>query len=567
MRSFFNFIVPILCLIPILYECASPISVSGGPKDTIPPSLLESVPSLQATNFQDKTIRLTFDEFVTADQLKQNLIITPSTDNKYTVQVKKNTVLLRFDELFEDSTTYTFNFFKGITDITEKSPAENLVLPFSTGPIIDSLVISGNVRDLLTQATEEGITIGLYTLHDSLDYTKEKPRYFINSDEQGNFKITNIKSDYYRLFSFSDENSNLLFDPAKEKHAFISDTIHLQTNKENIQLNTILLDITEPNLISARPGGKYFEARYNKAIISYHVQSSDSIYQVYSRLNPDKSSVRFYPQREYPDSLQVYINASDTLEQITQDTLHIKFNNSSKKPEKLNVITSPKPKSKFSDTVRFKFKFNKPISQFNIDKLQIAGDSLLSIPISIYSPTITWNQNRTELALTYYFNWKVYSDSLTTLINATLPDTITPIKEINSFELHAQQGSFISVERDSSELVKNQYLLLDDIETGVINYSITTSHKNFIVELIDKKYNTISTKKDLSVGTFTQIPPGQYSLRVLIDSNADGEWTYGNYNLNLVPEPVYLYPGFTELRAKWDITFDNFEIDNLLITE
>lgn len=544
-------------------ECASPISVSGGPKDTIPPTLLTSNPEMQATNFSGKVIQLTFDEFVTADALKQNLIITPSTENKYVVQVKKTNVLLKFEEPFEDSTTYTFNFFKGITDITEKSPAENLVLPFSTGPVIDSLIVSGTIKDLLTQESEKEMTIGLYLLHDSLDYTKEKPRYFINSNEQGLFQITNIKADLYKLFTFKDENSNLLFDPSTEKHAFIADTINLQANYDTIQLNTILLDITEPKLLTGRPGGKYFEVRYNKSLTSYQAITSDSLYQIHSRLNPDNASLRFYPRASYPDSLAVYLTAQDTLKQITQDTVYIKFNDSSKKPEKLTQVTTPKANSTFGDSINIKVSFNKPVTSFDLNSFSIKGDTLVTIPLNYYNPVFNWNHDQTEINISYVFDWILYSDSVTAIINASLPDSATQITEVNKFTFHAQKGAFISVEKDSSEVIENNYSVIKEIETGNINYSVQLTAPSFFVELIDKNFKVIDSKYNISSGAFINVPPGQYSLRVKIDTNNDGRWTYGNFNLNESPEPVRLYPGFTELRAKWDITIDNFVIDNL----
>ncbi len=563
MRKLFKFILPLICITPFLNECASPIAVSGGPKDTIPPTLIESEPALQATNFSEQIIRLTFDEFVTADQLKQNLIITPSTENKYVVQVKKNNVLLKFDDPFEDSTTYTFNFFKGITDITEKSPAENLVLPFSTGPIIDSLIVSGDIKDLLTQELEKEVTIGLYTLHDSLDFTKEKPRYFINATEQGSFSITNIKSDDYKLFAFKDENSNLLFDPATEKHAFLADTIHLLANYDTVQLQTILLDITKPQLLTARPGGKYFEVRYNKALKSYGAITSDSLYQINSRLNNDKASLRFYPKADYPDSLQVYLTALDTLNQVAQDTIYIKFNSSSKKPEDFTVSTSPRPNSAVGDSIKLTFSFNKPVASLEENNFQIKADSILTLPLSLYNPDVYWNLDKTTATLDFVFNWEQYVDSVTTIIKQDLPDSVTQTPQVNKFTFFSPKGSFVSIERDSSQVIENDYSVMKEIETGSINYSIQLTSRSFFVELIDKKYNVISTKKNESEGIFRNIPPGQYSIRVLIDSNNDGKWSYGNFNLNEAPEPVRLYPGFTELRAKWDITIDNFQLDNL----
>ena len=45
-----------------LTTCASPLSPTGGPKDTIPPSLISSNPLNQSLNFKEKTITLEYDE-------------------------------------------------------------------------------------------------------------------------------------------------------------------------------------------------------------------------------------------------------------------------------------------------------------------------------------------------------------------------------------------------------------------------------------------------------------------------------------------------------------------------
>ena len=56
-------------------RCANVVTPSGGPKDTIPPVVLQSVPENQSTNFQDKEIHITFDEYVTLNNPTNNIII------------------------------------------------------------------------------------------------------------------------------------------------------------------------------------------------------------------------------------------------------------------------------------------------------------------------------------------------------------------------------------------------------------------------------------------------------------------------------------------------------------
>ncbi|MBC6425416.1 MAG: hypothetical protein GDA51_02870, partial [Ekhidna sp.] len=72
-----------LTLQVILYQCANPASPTGGPKDTIPPVLIESQPVRGQTNFISKELNFVFSEYVSAVQLSQKAIITPKTDIKF----------------------------------------------------------------------------------------------------------------------------------------------------------------------------------------------------------------------------------------------------------------------------------------------------------------------------------------------------------------------------------------------------------------------------------------------------------------------------------------------------
>ncbi|MDH5597489.1 MAG: Ig-like domain-containing protein, partial [Cyclobacteriaceae bacterium] len=136
--------LPVLILFSTsLFKCANISSPSGGPKDTIPPIVIRTLPENKQLNFKGQEIVLEFDELINADKLKSELSITPTYSGKYTHIVKKNKVTIKLEDPLEDSTTYTFTFNNSIVDITEKQPAENLILAFSTTDYIDSLHITG----------------------------------------------------------------------------------------------------------------------------------------------------------------------------------------------------------------------------------------------------------------------------------------------------------------------------------------------------------------------------------------------------------------------------------------
>jgi len=192
-------------------RCANPITPSGGPKDTIPPNLIFSIPELEQTQFKQQEIILEFDEFINTDKLKQNLIITPLTETKFKQIVKKNRIILRFEEPFSDSTTYTLNFSNGITDITERTPPDNLSLSFSTGTFIDSLMFVGKIKSLLTGSIiKDKFTIALYKATDSLDFVTQKPNYFSKSNDEGQFILKNLRASSLQLGLLNDITNCLL---------------------------------------------------------------------------------------------------------------------------------------------------------------------------------------------------------------------------------------------------------------------------------------------------------------------------------------------------------------------
>lgn len=153
-------------------SCASINNPEGGPKDEDAPELLNSNPKPQELNVTTRTITLDFNEEVQPNNLQKELLITPFTDNKYQIRSSRSRLELVFERPFEEGTTYTFNFRKGIQDITEKNIAEGLMLTFSTGNFIDSSRVSGQVVKLLTQQPEKEAVVALYPTNDTLSIRK-----------------------------------------------------------------------------------------------------------------------------------------------------------------------------------------------------------------------------------------------------------------------------------------------------------------------------------------------------------------------------------------------------------
>ena len=266
MKQLFYIIIFILFIDISFQNCANVGRPTGGSKDTIPPTLIYATPINGTTNFSDQVIKLEFSEYINADKLQQQLIITPGTDITYKSFVKKNKLIVKLDGKLKDSTTYNFNFANGVTDITEKNPAINLSLAFSTGSFIDSLSVEGSVEKLLTKEPGKNYVAGLYPLTDSLDYFADKPMYFTTANDSGIFKLNYIKKGNYKIISFDDDNGNFLLDPETESHGFLEAVIVLDSATILEPIRCILQNVKPIQLINARPVGRYVEIKFNKTI-------------------------------------------------------------------------------------------------------------------------------------------------------------------------------------------------------------------------------------------------------------------------------------------------------------
>ncbi len=573
MKHIFPFVI--LAIILYFSSCANQGSPSGGPRDTIPPTLLESNPPHKSKNYKKQVFEFTFDERINADQLRTKMNITPHTDNKFKVLVKKDILNITFDGTFDDSTTYTFNFADGVGDLTEKNPVINFTYAFSTGAIIDSIFVNGRIRDLNNNEPLKEILVALYSIDDSLNLFTGKPRYFTHTDEDGYYKIENIKAYNYRIYAYDDQDKNLKNNPQKEKHGFIADTLNLYTSKDSVNILLQLIDASELKFIRAKNTGIYFDVLYNKFIKNYSISKIDSANQndipAHSFFK-ENTIIRFYPDGSIPiekDSLHLQIQSNDSLGNSIIDSVYVLFKETKRKAESFQYTISPSSKFKIQNNIKFNLEFSKPIKKINLDSLILSYDTLKSnnIPDSI----LKWNYNRTQMTFTLPLDKNFIPNKIETNQKkqmkldsiaqgkTTHTDTTSHKKRLpqassikNKVTLRTGLGAFISIENDTTEATERSYEFLLEEKTGKINGTIETDHKSYFFQLVDSKYSVIAQLKNPKNFKFHNVEPGKYTFRVLIDENNDGIWSPGNILKNIQQEPILFPLPFSDLKAGWE---------------
>ena len=88
-----------------ILSCARQTTPTGGPRDTIPPTLIQSLPKNGTVNFEGKTIQLTFNEAVILNNPREQIIITPDIGKPVDARVKKNTVIVNLETELQPNTT------------------------------------------------------------------------------------------------------------------------------------------------------------------------------------------------------------------------------------------------------------------------------------------------------------------------------------------------------------------------------------------------------------------------------------------------------------------------------
>ncbi|MFO0265492.1 MAG: Ig-like domain-containing protein, partial [Cyclobacteriaceae bacterium] len=209
------FLVAVLC-----WACASQTQPTGGPRDKTPPKLISSSPAPNQKKFKGTSVELAFDEYVKLKDPKEEILISPSIGKDVNYVARKNKVIITPKRPWLDNTTYSISFRDGIQDITESNPAENLRLAFSTGNTIDSLRISGKLKDALSPAIPAAYTVAVYQA-DTFNIFRHTPEYFTRSSKKGTFSIENLKAGNYYLYAFEDRNKNLKVDSRNEAFGFL----------------------------------------------------------------------------------------------------------------------------------------------------------------------------------------------------------------------------------------------------------------------------------------------------------------------------------------------------------
>lgn len=513
----------------IITSCAKRGTITGGPKDTIAPVLVKSVPKNYETNFNGNEIRIDFSEYIKIKDVNKQLIISPPMDKKPTVSPQGSAskfISIKLNEELKPNTTYSFNFGQSIVDYNEGNPYNQFKYVFSTGSFVDSLKVSGKFMDAFENKADDYVNIQLYdatTFKDSTIY-KEVPRYVTNTlDKNTSFTIENIKAGEYYLIALKDKNNDYKFQPKTEKIAFKKEKIKIPTD------STYLL-----KLFKEKTKAKFFKPTQesnNKLFLGFEGEKRQ-IKVVGKKDNKEiPLFVTNYSKEEKKDTLQIFLpeNIKDSLQlKVIAENYEKEFSVKLKKmkiSDSLSIKLNENQNLTFRDLV--KLKTSTPVAKINKDKIQLKKRDSISIPFETLSD--------------------IYNESI--IFDFTK-------EENESYNIKLLSGAIEDIYGNKNDSLAFTYKTAKISDFGNLKLRLKNVKRFPLVVEILANENTIVdhfySEKETEIN-FEGIKPSLYTIRIYYDDNKNRSWDTGNYLQKKQPEELIYFSEKIDVRANWDV--------------
>lgn len=582
-------IIAVLAWIVIISSCANQGMPTGGPRDSIPPMLVETSPAYKALNYKGDNVSFTFNEYIISSGVSEALVISPPLEKRPTIRTKGKSLVIQFNEELKDSATYSLDFKNSIVDNNEKNPYENMRFAFSTGDIFDSLRVAGRVMNSFNlEPFETSLVILHENLHDSAIY-KVRPSYIAKTDEAGLFMIDNIAPGTYNIFSIIDANNDLMYNEGSEEIAF-HDTLIVPSVEYHEERDTLSKGVDSMMILGHThfyPDPVYLRAFmeeiYDQYLETYERISRYECKFVFNEPVDDTFNIRLLDNsatdwyimenNEEMDSVGLWISDTtvatlDTLFMevsyflldsaaqlyVQKDTLELNFR------DRVEEKTKKKKRSKKEDEEEKP----KPIPQFiwdtNLEKtMELNGSISLTAP----QPINPFDSTQLVLYLT--------EDTLKTPLEFSFRKDTSKWRSF-VIDYNWQPEANYTFEIDSavceniygltSKRLNKKFSVREEDYYGTVLVKLESVECPMVVQLLknnegEEVISERETDKSETV-IFDFVAPGKYKIKVIYDENGNGKWDSGSFQDKLQAEKVAYINVVEKVRSNFDseITWD-----------
>lgn len=513
--------------------CATPRNPTGGPKDNTPPKLLSSTPDSAQTNFSERKLVLTFDEYFTTSNIQTQTIFSPPLKFKPTFKTKGQSLIITLKDTLKPNTTYTINFGESIKDLNEGNVLKNFNIVFSTGSYIDSFHMAGQVLSAKTNEPEENVKVLLFREYSDSNIFLNQPYYISTTSKTGHFSFRHISNDSFYIFAIKDINNNYKLEKGEliafNKTAVSPDsgmvTLMLANHNhaDTLALLNSKIDKTGKLILVFN---QILTVSENSVKIHHNIPTQGKNTRNYIHISRDSLTVFLPIQTRELDSLNIQV-------QLDKDTFTI----IEKSPDfKVSPIQINKFTKKIAPHKALTLSFNNPIRTYSSNKIKLIQDS------------VTVEHEGLEQIGLQHLELKA---SLKPGKNYTLILADSFSSDFNSSYTSHDTISFSTLYQESTGSVQLK-----------VSCETCTDEQPLIVELY-KGDKLVQTETVLATSTlqYLYLNPGSYSLVAYQDLNNNGIWDQHDFLIKKQAEPRYFYTKKIDVRANWEVKDLIFIID------
>lgn len=536
---------------------------SGGKKDTIPPVIVGISPLPGTVNVPVKNTQIVveFNEYVTVKDPK-TIFLSPPQSKAPKHKIRGKSLVISFEEDLLENTTYTLDIGQGIQDNNESNKFAGFTLEFSTGDTIDSMVVTGTVRDCNTLMPLSGATVMLYKDHADSAVFLHRPTAAARTDEWGYFSIRNVADTLYHIYAIVDGSGNNIYDPDNDRIAFVDSLIRPKMMVSDTLKEILKYDMKdtvncmarisehELNVFREKPSRQYVVNKVRMAdrygYITFMAPGAmiDSIWaksipssRLIMQMNPERDSLELWvnDRRRMPDTLSVFVDymKTDTAGVLSPFTEEVKLisekkssaSKSSRRDIRHDDTTCVFKLSAVPETIEqygFQFEFNYPLINEAFDKV-----TLKSV-----------NPRQQEADMKF-----VARRDSTNLRKYTIMP-VEPFQKGYEYKMKVPHRQFRDINGFYNDSTEVKVSLPDNDKLSAIYLELSSVSHTYIVDLLnDKRDKVLRSYHIASDATlaFPYLAKGKYSIRITEDINDNGIVDTGDLLTHRQPEKVKFY--------------------------
>lgn len=596
-------------------SCASIGNPTGGPRDEDPPVFVRANPAPGSVNVTRDRIDIDFNEIITVKDAFTNVVISPPSKQVPRVSSNGRRVTVTFNDTLQDSTTYTIDFGNSIQDNNEGNKLPSFTYSFSTGPVIDSLQISGMVLSAENSEPQQGILVGVYSNLSDTAFSTLPFERMAKTDDRGRFSILGLKPGQYRIFALADldndyhranpEESMAFYDyllsPTSERIMATDTVYNLKTGSVDTVVQrerTLFL----PNDILLRSFDSDVKSQY---LSKYERQDSTRLNFIFNtradsipKIVPvgfddlkdwyvvEKSakndSVTFWitePSILSLDSLRIaatYMrtDSSQNLSAVT-DTLRFFYSrelknslaNAAKEREKLEkerekerekaMEKAQKEGVEYVDTIAEEIVKPKPLG------FKVTSPSTQEVYLPLYmefdTPLARLDTGAFHLEVQIDTIWKPVEKPYKAIpVDSLNPRKLKieyPWEFERQYKLMVDSLAAEGIYGDFTEPLEFSFKTKSEDDYSTLTFVITnfTDTLPAFIELLNTSDAPVRRAKvENGKGVFKYLPAGKYYARIFEDYNGNGLFDTGNLDSIRQPDVSYYYPKMINIKQNWD---------------